>query len=161
PAYPQSGHIMKIFVRRCRTCGAWAALITRQGQAPPTDRYHMRAYEARRRGASPKGPSALTLQPAQAHRHDLSATSNKAFPAHFASLRSYSEPRPCRMARGHARHDRDLRHDRSRLSFANVTMPVQGNQAKRRDGWRRSPGSHFSELASAELIWFGSSSSLA
>ena len=35
-----------------------------------------------RRGASPKGPSALTLQPTQAHRHDLSETYNKAISAH-------------------------------------------------------------------------------
>jgi hypothetical protein len=32
--------------------------------------------------ASPKGPSALTLQPTQAHRHDLSETYNKAISAH-------------------------------------------------------------------------------
>ena len=35
-----------------------------------------------RDGACPKGPPALTLQPTQAHRHDLSETHNKTISAH-------------------------------------------------------------------------------
>jgi hypothetical protein len=61
-----------------------------------------------RDGACPKGPPALTLQPTQAHRHDLSETHNKTISAYSLGT-GFRPPHDFRRPGGRGARARDYR----------------------------------------------------